>query len=104
MIGSPKGLAAGYFLLQHKRQLGIKNIWNVVVFRNDGQSSRDINLMFYGDPNPSPEEEVPEVPEGPGDNKDNHATAAQHNIQSSVVKRSADGMSFVRERVFQAKY
>lgn len=68
----------------------------MVVFRNDGQSSRDINLIFYVDPNSYPEEEVSEVPDGPGDNEDNHAIAAQHNIQSSVVKRSADDVSFVR--------
>jgi hypothetical protein len=102
MIGSPNGLAAGYFLLQHKRQLGIKNIWNVVVFKSDGQSSGlYVNLLFYVDSNPLPTGKMPEVSND--DTKNASADAAQHRFESTVVKGSADGKSFLREHVFQAK-
>jgi hypothetical protein len=87
-------------LLQHKRQLGIKNIWNVVVFRDDSQSSNDVNLMFYVDPNPSSKKEVPEVP---NDDTKNQANAAQNHFESTVGDRSVDGKSLLREYIFRAK-
>jgi hypothetical protein len=101
VIGSPNGLAVGYFLLQHKRQLGIKNIWNVVVFGGDGVAKDDVNLMFYVDPTPPPEEEIPEISK---DDTENRGIVAQGGFESTVVKRiSADGKSFLREHVFRAK-
>jgi hypothetical protein len=36
-LGSPNGLGAGYFLTQHKRQLGTKTISKVKVFMNDSK-------------------------------------------------------------------
>jgi hypothetical protein len=35
MIGSPNGLAVGYFLAQHKHHLGNKAVEKVTVFRAD---------------------------------------------------------------------
>jgi hypothetical protein len=100
VIGSPNGLAVGYFLLQHKRQLGIKNIWNVVVFGGDGPAKDDVNLMFYVDPTPAPEEEIPGVSK---DDTKTHGNVAKGGLESTVVKRSADGKSILREHVFRAK-
>jgi hypothetical protein len=44
--GSPNGLAAGYFLVQHKRELGRKYIERVTVFRADARGSFS-NLLFW---------------------------------------------------------
>jgi hypothetical protein len=44
--GSPNGLAAGYFLAQHKRELGRKYIERVTVFRADTRGSFP-NLLFW---------------------------------------------------------
>lgn len=35
MVGSPNGLAVGYFLAQHKHRLGNKAVEKVTVFRPD---------------------------------------------------------------------
>jgi hypothetical protein len=45
-LGSPNGLAAGYFLAQHKRELGRKYIEKVTVFRADARGSMP-NLLFW---------------------------------------------------------
>ena len=53
--GSPNGLGAGYFLLQHKRQLGgAKFIWKIKIFKVDDFDAEDPNIIFYVDPNVAP--------------------------------------------------
>ncbi|KAF1363730.1 hypothetical protein EJ07DRAFT_102527 [Lizonia empirigonia] len=48
LLGSPNGLAVGYFLAQHKQQLGgTKFVWKVRVFRD--QAGGYTNLLFYVD-------------------------------------------------------
>jgi hypothetical protein len=101
LTGSPNGLAAGYFLLQHKKQLGgSKNFWKVVIFKDDRSTSNDINLLFYVDPNPGPlsSEEQSADQETKG-----RAGSANGTFESSIVKRSIDRKSFVREHIFRAK-
>ncbi|KAF1836071.1 hypothetical protein BDW02DRAFT_494450 [Decorospora gaudefroyi] len=51
LIGSPNGLGAAYFLLQHKRQLGGPNfIYKIRIFKGDDEwESEDPHLLFYVD-------------------------------------------------------
>ncbi|KAI4938950.1 uncharacterized protein J4E92_000231 [Alternaria infectoria] len=67
LIGSPNGLGAGYFLLQHKRQLGGANfIYKITIFRNDGDEFDDEpNLIFHVDKNTTPMPDVEDTPGAP---------------------------------------
>jgi len=47
--GSNNGMAAAYFLAQHRRQLGSKSIWKVRVFTSDTSSIGTPNILFYVD-------------------------------------------------------
>ena len=50
MPGSPNGIAAGFFLAQHKRQLGgNKMIYKITVFKATHPITEDnlINLIFW---------------------------------------------------------
>jgi hypothetical protein len=57
--GSPNGLAAGYFLVQHKQELGRKYIEKVTVFRADAGRGM-ANLLFW----------VGDVPDTDSENED----------------------------------
>ncbi|KAL6706278.1 Mitochondrial import inner membrane translocase subunit tim8 [Coniothyrium glycines] len=93
LIGSPNGLGAGYFLLQHKRQLGgAKFIWKIKIFKGEDEFESDPNLIFYVDPNAPPVPPKEGAPETLTKNKVPH-----------VVKRSRDGRSVVREHVLGVK-
>jgi hypothetical protein len=67
--GSPNGLgAAGYFLVQHKAQLGgVKFVYKIRIFRGDHENTNP-HLLFYvdtGSPYKDPEE--PEVAKKQGE-------------------------------------
>ncbi|KAF3036014.1 hypothetical protein E8E11_005662 [Didymella keratinophila] len=47
LLGSPNGIAAGYFLLQHRQQLGRKYISKVRVFGGDDSEYPDIYMILY---------------------------------------------------------
>lgn len=49
LVGSPNGAAFAYFLMQHKKELGLKTITHVTVFRaetDDDSAFVDPHLMF----------------------------------------------------------
>lgn len=63
LTGSPNGLAVGYFLAQHKQQLGgTKFVWKVRVFRD--KMSWTPNLLFYIDTGSPPVKRHGEMHEG----------------------------------------
>lgn len=45
-IGSPSGLAIGYFLVQHRRQLGVKYLSKINVFKADTNVALAIWPLF----------------------------------------------------------
>ncbi|KAJ4373529.1 Mitochondrial import inner membrane translocase subunit tim8 [Didymella sp. IMI 355093] len=47
LLGSPNGLAAGYFLIQHRRQLGWKYIWKVKIWMAGEGEWANPNLLLY---------------------------------------------------------
>ena len=56
--GSPNGLGAGYFLVQHKAQLGgVKFVYKIRVFRGDSENTSP-HLLFYVDAGSPYREEV----------------------------------------------
>lgn len=42
-------MAAGYFLIQHRRQLGPKSVWKIRVFTSDTSLLGIPNILFYVD-------------------------------------------------------
>jgi hypothetical protein len=91
--GSPNGLAAGYFLLQHKRQLGgNKYISKIRVFRKDDDNNPKPNLLFYVDDQAPPDPKTLK-----------REDRGREEVESRVVGRSKDGTSLVREHVFRAR-
>lgn len=96
--GSPNGLGAAYFLLQHKRQLGgAKTITKIKIWRSEDEDHEEPNVIFYvGDVTPS------------GDAREAlrnevGSRALDEGIESEVVQRSADGKSLVREHRIKAR-
>ncbi|KAI4645727.1 hypothetical protein J4E93_005305 [Alternaria ventricosa] len=102
LIGSPNGLGAGYFLLQHKRQLGGANfIYKITIFRNDGDEFDDEpNLIFHVDKNTPPMPDVHDTPGAPEKPAEKGNAAVR---EGRVVRRSRDGKDLVREHVVWAK-
>jgi len=45
-VGSPNGFAVGYFLAQHKRELGGKYVSKIYVFKADTNAALAICLLF----------------------------------------------------------
>ena len=97
MLGSPNGIAAGYFLAQHKIQLGgNKYIYQVTVWRDrDG----DEQMMFWVKNAPLPPEEELEQDRSRTPTPEHEGA---HTL-SKVVKRSLDGRNVVREHIMLAK-
>jgi hypothetical protein len=101
LAGSANGLAAAYFLLQHKNQLGgSRHIWKVRIFLSDDEEDLpdNYNLLFYTDGTADPAGDAEEDGEGHA-----QAKAAMANITSTVVERSRDGNSLLRKHVFRAR-
>ncbi|KAJ4411532.1 Mitochondrial import inner membrane translocase subunit tim8 [Didymella pomorum] len=46
LLGSPNGIGAGYFLIQHRRQLGWKYIWKVKIWKGKNAWAEP-NILFY---------------------------------------------------------
>ncbi|KAF2125169.1 hypothetical protein P153DRAFT_300869 [Dothidotthia symphoricarpi CBS 119687] len=91
LLGSPNGVAAGYFLAQHKAQLGgNKFIERVTVFRPD----RGLMpyLLFW----------VEDAPAGPGEAVVDEKMG-RDGVEPRIVKRSVDGKNVEREHVLRAK-
>ena len=92
MLGSPNGVAAGYFLAQHKTQLGgNKYVYQVTVW-DDREG--DTQMMFWVKTAPLPPAEEME--------QDRSRTPTPEQ-EGGFIKRSMDGRNFVREHVVLAK-
>ncbi|KAJ4347557.1 Mitochondrial import inner membrane translocase subunit tim8 [Ascochyta clinopodiicola] len=94
MLGSPNGIAAGYFVAQHKTQLQAnKYVYQVTVWKDQ---YGDEQMMFW----------VKNAPP-PANNSDRSKTPVPQNgdvnTRGKVVKRSADGRNIVREHIVLAK-
>lgn len=98
MTGTANGLAVGYFLAQHKAQLGLKHVSKITIFTNDADPPGSPNMLFWVEDAPTPEETKPE--EDPMDTGPGHMARIS---KSQVLKRSRDGRNFAREHVFYAK-
>jgi hypothetical protein len=93
--GSPNGLGAGYFLVQHKRQLGgNKIISKITIFEGDEAGGYPHLLFWVAD---APELEAPKAPE-PSMGSETGAA-----VGKNVVESSRGGKNIVREHVFTAR-
>ncbi|CAI9635688.1 unnamed protein product [Alternaria burnsii] len=91
LLGSPVGRWAGYFLMQHKRQLGgSKWISKVRVFKSEKEGSWPY-FLFYVD-----------SPPAPGVMVDKSRVAGSYD-RPRIVRRSEDGSHVVREHVMRTK-
>jgi hypothetical protein len=74
-------------------------VWKVRVFLSDDEDDLpdNYNLLFFVDGTPDPAGDSDGEAQGQAD-------AVETKVRSTVVKRSVDGRSFVREHVFQAKF
>ncbi|CAN9220041.1 unnamed protein product [Alternaria sp. RS040] len=93
LIGSPNGLGAGYFLLQHKRQLGGDNfIWKIKIFKGDDDDGYydDPALIFYIDKHTPPMPDSDDTPGSPIE-------------EAKAVRRSKDRKNFMRTHKIWAK-
>jgi hypothetical protein len=96
--GSPNGLGAAYFLVQHKRQLGKKTITKVRVWKWDDSFIGTPNMLFY----------VEDVPPSTalGDDaskaKMKARRRAEQHVGSRVSEKSRDGKNIVHEHIFRA--
>jgi hypothetical protein len=93
--GSPNLLAGGYFLLQHKLQLGPKFLTKVRIWQSDEETRNIPNLVLYVDTTPPPT--PPEEPTSGNKKRDGPE------VESRIVGRSMDGTSVIREHVFRAR-
>jgi hypothetical protein len=94
LLGSPVGRWAGYFLIQHKRQLGgNKYISNVRVFKSEKEGSWPYFLFFVEGPGATP---IWKRSDGK-DIMEEHTGAGP-----KVVMRSEDGKHVIREHVVWA--
>ena len=91
LLGSPVGRWAGYFLMQHKRQLGgSKWISKVRVFKSEKEGSWPY-FLFYVD-----------IPPAPGVMVDRSRVAGSYD-RPRIVRRSEDGSHVVREHVMRMR-
>jgi hypothetical protein len=91
--GTPNGRASGYFLAQHKQQLGNMFISGVRVFLGNTYPNQPA-MVFYV------QQELPQKPQG---KRENTSQQRRVNVESRIVSVNKDGRSFVREHVFRAK-
>jgi hypothetical protein len=91
LLGAPVGRWAGYFLMQHKRQLGgNKFISKVRVFKSGKEGSWPYILFYVDGPDEMPKAGKASTPR----------SAGKGGASSRVVKSSSDGKNIVREHVF----
>ncbi|KAJ4993437.1 hypothetical protein SVAN01_00985 [Stagonosporopsis vannaccii] len=93
MLGSPNGLSAGYFLIQHKNQLGgNKYVHKVTVWRDyDGD---DHMLLWVKDAPLPPQEAALGIA---NDSMSDKGLSGTFDNAGNIVKRSIDGKNFIRE-------
>ncbi|KAH6639025.1 hypothetical protein C7974DRAFT_387722 [Boeremia exigua] len=95
MLGSPNGLAVGYFLAQHKTQLGgNKHVHKVTIWKDD---EGDEQMLFWVKDAPPP------PVDDPWTTSDSKGLMDTFNKADNVVKRSVDGRNIIREHRILAK-
>ncbi|KAH7079665.1 hypothetical protein FB567DRAFT_607027 [Paraphoma chrysanthemicola] len=94
LLGSPNGLAAGFFLAQHKTQLGEKLISKITVFRSDTATSLPNLLFWVKDAFESDDDEEKDDPE---------KIDTDLEMVDAKVKRGRDGGVVIKEHVFRAR-
>jgi hypothetical protein len=101
LLGSPVGRWAGYFLMQHKRQLGgNKFISKVRLFKSDKPGSLAFFLFYVDGPAPAPEPSPEPSPVSSVERMRARNIVGEAEV---AVKRSADGKNVVREHDFRFK-
>jgi hypothetical protein len=96
-IGSANGRAVGYFLAQHKHQLGgDKYVSKMTVFEDENEGNPHATILFWIDDVPSPPPELPEPGAPPGDHPMDTSPGM---VQSKVVRRRDHGRSITRKHV-----
>ncbi|KAL1601929.1 Mitochondrial import inner membrane translocase subunit tim8 [Nothophoma quercina] len=97
MLGSPNGIAVGYFLAQHKNQLGgNKYVTKAQVWAD--QLGSTPSIIFY----------VANAPAQPPEEPDEDIWNTRRSLDGTqglgnAVKRSADGKNVIREHIILAK-
>jgi hypothetical protein len=94
--GSSNGVGVGYFLAQHKAQLGDKYISKIKVFDGD---LGEPNMLFHVEDAPDDDDEM----EDTHSDQSSMGTAINGHVKSEFVTRSEDGKRILREHVFRAK-
>ncbi|RAQ99818.1 vacuolar amino acid transporter 1 [Stemphylium lycopersici] len=93
LLGCPVGRWAGYFLMQHKRQLGgNKYISKVRVFKSEKEGSWPYFLFYVQDPEATTKER-----------RGKSGTIAHADAEPKIVKKSKDGRHVVREHVVRTR-
>ncbi|KAI5372642.1 hypothetical protein J4E82_008646 [Alternaria postmessia] len=97
LLGSPNGRAVGYFLAQHKAQIGGNRcVKTIRIFRGDAMTEMP-NLLFAVEWAPSPPANAPTDPVEEWLPYPDDGMGALTDIQvGNVVKRSDDGRNMVR--------
>lgn len=96
--GTANGMAVGFFLAQHKAQLGLKYVSKITVFTDDEKPLKPPNMLFWVEDVPPPKETKPGE-----DPKDTGPGSISGTLKSRVLKRSRDGRNVIREHIFYAK-
>ncbi|KAH7410130.1 hypothetical protein DE146DRAFT_775521 [Phaeosphaeria sp. MPI-PUGE-AT-0046c] len=97
LLGTVNGLAVGYFLAQHKSQLGLKHVSKITVFIDDLKPPGSLNMLFWVENVPPPQKKADVDP------MDTGLSSTADISESRVLKRSKDGRSIIREHIFYAK-
>lgn len=87
--GSPNVQAVGYFLAQHKRELGGKYISKINVFKADTNAAVAVCMLLT----------VGNMPSAAQAETNSESDGVERLAEPVVVKRSEDGMSVIREHV-----
>jgi len=88
-VGSPNGFAVGYFLAQHKRELGGKYVSKINVFKADTSAALAICLLFT----------IADRAGAAQADQVNEFGQAKHVAQPVVVERTEGSEHVVREHV-----
>lgn len=104
LLGSPNGRAVGYFLAQHKAQIGGNRcVKTIRIFRGDAMTEMP-NLLFAVEWAPSPPANAPTDPVEEWLPYPDDDMGALTDIRvGNVVKRSDDGRNMVRSHNVLAK-
>ncbi|KAF2626279.1 hypothetical protein BU25DRAFT_471761 [Macroventuria anomochaeta] len=107
LLGSSNGLGAGYFIIQHRRQLGWKYIWKVKIWMAGNGVWANPNILFYVSNRAfeGPEqqhrldEQLKSLHISQRRKRDLNET-----VEAGVVHKNKDGKNVIREHVVIAKF